>query len=522
MNRDAIRLLLVDDDSEDLLLTERSLRDVRTMQFDVQTASCLADAAEQLQESQFDVILLDLGLPESKGLDTLRRVRQENGEVAIVVLTGLADDETALAALDRGAQDYLCKGEVTDRALSRSIRYAIQRHQCYLEIEGLLAKEQENQELLERKNRRLARLYKTAHRFVDNVSHEFRTPLMVVKEYVSLIRDGLLGEVNDEQIRALEVIGDRADDLNNMVDDMLDVSKLQSGLLGVWRKNGSVGKIVEHVLPSLKSKASLRGVRLEVDLAEDLPDVYCDAEKVGRILVNLTVNAIKACADTGRVRIWAREDAPSRSIVVGVTDNGPGIDPAVLETIFERFKQVDSDVHSSTKGFGLGLNIAKELVALNLGEIQVQSEPGQGSTFSFTLPPADPCEVLRRYLDRLERHANGRSSLSLVSARPKDWLEPRAADAADAFLNYLLRRNDLLFRTDVREWIFVLPAIQSELDGFFRRMNEERARANRNRPHGPLPELDVRVEGTWTILDRREEILARLGELVGSPEMVHA
>jgi signal transduction histidine kinase len=522
MNRDTIRLLLVDDDPEDVLLTERTLKKVQEMQSDLAVAASLTDALLHVRSSGFDVILLDLGLPETSGLETLRRVRQENREVAIVVLTGLTDDAVALEALDQGAQDYICKGEVTPRALSRSIRYAIQRHQSYLEIQQLLARVQCSQDLLERKNRRLARLYKTAHRFVDNVSHEFRTPLMVVKEYVSLMRDGLLGQVNDEQVRALEVIEDRADDLNNMVDDMLDVSKLQSGLLGAWRKNCTVQGIVEHALPALRTKAVVRRVRLEVDLADDLPHVYCDAEKAGRTLVNLTVNAIKFCDESGWVRIWAKQDPASRSIVVGVTDNGPGIDQAALQAIFERFKQLETGTHNSTKGFGLGLSIAKELVDLNLGEIEVQSQLGRGSTFTFTLPPADPREVLRRYLDRLERRANGSARLTLLAAHCPDWLEPHTADAADAFLNYLLRRNDLLFRIDEAHWVLALPADHCELGGFFRRMDQERQRANRNRPHGPLPELDVRIEGTWRVRDERDAILATLALLVEARETVHA
>lgn len=95
--------------------------------------------------------------------------------------------------------------------------------------------------MLEKKNRRLARLYKTAHRFVDNVSHEFRTPLTVVNEYVSLLRDGIIGSLNDEQNRMLDVVADRAGDLNCMVDDMLDISRLQAGMLSVWRQTGKTG-----------------------------------------------------------------------------------------------------------------------------------------------------------------------------------------------------------------------------------------------------------------------------------------
>ena len=148
-----------------------------------------------------------------------------------MVLTGLANDDVALASLDQGAQEYLIKDRITPEVLDRAIRYAVQR-QRNEDMRRVLDKIRASEKQLQKKNRRLARLNRTAHHSMDDVSHEFRTPLTVITEYVSLLRDGIVGCVDPEQRRMLDIIGDRANDLNNMVDDMLDVSKFKSGLLG--------------------------------------------------------------------------------------------------------------------------------------------------------------------------------------------------------------------------------------------------------------------------------------------------
>ena len=291
--------------------------------------------------------------------------------------------------------------------------------------------------------------------------------------------------------------------------------------LGAWRKNCRISDIIQHVRPSLERKAAVKKVRLNFALDDDLPEVYCDAEKAGRVIINLTVNAIKFCGDPGQVCIWAKRDTDSRNVILGVTDNGPGIDEEGLSAIFQRFKQLGGNVRTSTKGFGLGLGIAKELAELNFGEMRVESEVGSGSTFSFSMLVADPSEVMRRYLRRLEQRRSGTSVVSLVSVEIGDSIDSDMADEVDAFLNYLLRRNDLLFRAEQRRWVIALPSGKQELNQFVERAAKARKDTNRNRPHGPLPEIDFCREGTWRVLLQTEKILARIGVLLEPAEVVY-
>jgi hypothetical protein len=316
----------------------------------------------------------------------------------------------------------------------------------------------------------------------------------------------------------LDVLGDRAEDLNNMVDDMLDVSKLEAGMLGLWRRTCQIADIVGHVRSSLVRKANVKQVSLQFDLPEDLPEVFCDDEKIGRVIINLTVNAIKFSGRPGRVQVWSRYDEERREVIVGVTDNGDGISPENLEVIFQRFKQVGSNPRGSTKGVGLGLNIAKELVQINLGEMSVRSTVGGGSTFWFSLPVADPALIMSRYVNRIAQRSSGRSPISLISVTADMATNPGMADDIHTFLNTLLRRHDLVVRIDQEQWLFALPCEQVELDKFFLRAAETRDTINRNRFAEPLPALAMEPLGSWLLPDDCAAFLDAVEQTVRVPE----
>lgn len=513
-------VLLVEDNMSYAKLIKHGLTGGCAGNLDVQHVKRLSAALECLKSMKIDVAVVDLSLPDSSGCDTFQALRSAAPEVPIVVLTGLDDAHLALQLLHQGAQDYLLKHEVEPKLLVRSLRYAIERHRATV-LQSRNEQLEQARAQLESKNQRLAKLYRTAHQFVDNVSHEFRTPLTVIKEYVSLIRDGIVGPVSDEQSKMLHVVEDRADDLNTMVDDMLDVSKLESGLLGVYRQECDIAQILRHVRPALERKADVKGVELEWVIEPGLPALYCDPEKAGRVLINLSINAIKFCGQPGRVGVSCARDPDSSGVVVGVTDNGPGISPENQRVLFRRFKQLGESVRSSTKGFGLGLSIAKELAEANLGEIRVQSEIGRGSTFSFTLPPADPIEVMRRYLRRITYSCHLVRHISLVEADVAEFTDADLIADAGEFLNCLLRYNDLLLKTGPTRWLIVLPIAQSLVESFLLRAEKSICEANRNRLGDPLPTIGLHPLGTWPSTNH-DELLTALHLALHHGETVYA
>lgn len=503
MSGPILRGLLIDDD---LLRAGKVVGLVQGREaFHLEWCESAAVAVERLRKRAFDFLVVSVSDAPS-ATTALQELVPHRGTLPVVTVLPCEAAAEAEALLADGAVDCVDLRELTPALFERTIRFALHRQRHSHDSQRLLEALQRNRKALRRKNRRLARLYHTAQKFVDNVSHEFRTPLTVIKEYTSLVQEGIVGDIGPEPRRMLHIVEDRADDLNIMVEDLLDVSKLEAGLLGAWRKTSRVNEIVQHVLPSLERKAGIKGVALRCECPTSLPEIYGDAEKVGRVLTNLTINAIKFCGDPGEVRLWVRERPAQREVIFGVTDNGPGIHPSDVPMIFRRFKQLGVNRRGSTKGFGLGLNIAQELVELNLGRLGVDSELGTGSTFWFTVPCADAVEVMRRWLDRVPRDV---VSLLEVSAESTDVL-----DDVDAFLNYLLRKHDLLFRTGPNQWLLAVPATACELPKFLDECQQKREAANRNRPHGLLPELSLTTLGTWP-KDRREEFLGEVRNVLG-------
>jgi len=517
MNPDEpINVLLLEDDAEDRLLLTKQLHG-RQRGFVISCAGTLKSAIELLGRQSFDVVITDLSVPDSHGFETVSRIRKHSGQAPVIVLTGMDDDLMAGEILAIGAQDYLVKGQLDERAVQRAVRHAVQRQRLVNDVQQLASELgasrqalEEQSQLLKKKNRRLKRLYRAGQEIMDNVSHDFRTPLTVIKDYVSIIRAGMAGAVNEEQQAMLDKVIVRADDLNLMVDDLLDVSRLEAGLIRAWRRRIRLTEVVQRAASMLHQRADTRRVEFLVDCPEDLPDVYGDADQIGRIITNLAVNAIKFSGTAGRVVLRAKYDEANREVVVSVADNGPGIDEKSLEQIFERFSQLSNGTLATNKGHGLGLNIAHQFARINLGELKVQSRVGQGSEFSFSTPIADPAEALRRWLALYGMDAQQLRVVHISVAN--DCLAP-SSNEFDSFLYCLLRRDDLLYRTSRCEWLLVMASPPSESNRWFERAEEEFVSANRNRPFGPLPDYRAEAYCEWDSLVQPEEAVRQFAEI---------
>jgi len=500
MENSPLKILLVEDDSADVRRVRSALRQGPRADFRLHSVKSLAAAQDGLARDRFDAVLLDWSLPDRCGLEALSDIRRAHAEVPIVVLADDSSQNTAMEALAIGAQDYLPKHDLSPECLQRVLHYAVERRR-------MLGQLQAAHESLDRTNQRLSQLYETAHQFVDHVSHEFRTPLTVIKEFVTIMRDGLAGQVSDQQREFLEIVNDRADDLAIIVDDMLDVSKLEAGMLSVWRKQSRIGDVFEHVRPTLQRKAAIKKVSLDVALEKDLPVVFCDPEKIGRVIVNLVVNAIKFCREDGRIRLWARRDDAGSEVLVGVTDDGPGIAPENLQKVFERFHQLETTPRSSTKGFGLGLSIASELVRLNFGQIDVHSEPEKGSTFSFSVPVFNPDNLVARCLQRKAQWPDAPSHVALIVAAIEPPVEMAVSNVVDEFLQHAFRGTDLVLRVEPHRWVAVTACAREETDEKLAQVQASWEEANRSRPGAVLPDLRLRTKGAWEVAGQAEEIL---------------
>jgi two-component sensor histidine kinase len=307
-----------------------------------------------------------------------------------------------------------------------------------------------------------------------------------------------------------------------MVDAILDASRLESDLIGVSREEHAPAALIEQARPTLEQQASSHGAEIRFTVEEPLPNVFADAESVGRIIVNLATNACKFAGEGGKIEVWARHDPNLNSVSIGVTDNGPGIAPEHVKLIFDRFQQIKDGKGEGEKGFGLGLHIASELVRLNYGSLSVESEPRTGSTFAFTLPVFDVDLLIPLHFSflRSSRHGFHNVSLAMVTAAG----EAAATELAEVerFLNRQLRSYDLLLRLSDKGWLACVACDESELMNINGRIQRAYGEHNRNRPDGALPNIIFRPIGTWVLSNRPEGLTDAIRSAYAlSPEAGH-
>jgi signal transduction histidine kinase len=236
---------------------------------------------------------------------------------------------------------------------------------------------------LEQKSHELEAASRHKSEFLANMSHELRTPLNAVLGYAELLRDGIYGEVPGKMQGVLERIEQNGRHLLGLINAVLDLSKIEAGQLTLSPVDYSMRELVLGVISATEALAAEKQLALEHDMPADLPAGHGDERRLTQVLMNLVGNAIKF-TDAGSVCI--RATVENGSYLVSVTDTGLGIVPEDRERVFEEFRQVDSSSTRKKGGTGLGLAIAKRIVELHGGRIWVDSTPGQGSTFYFTLP----------------------------------------------------------------------------------------------------------------------------------------
>jgi signal transduction histidine kinase len=244
----------------------------------------------------------------------------------------------------------------------------------------------------------------TKDQFLSHVSHELRTPLTAVYQFVTILSDGLAGELNEEQRDYLAIVLRNVKQLQTMVGDLLEAARADSGKLAIEPRVISLGALASETLGMLLAGGAVKGIVLSADVPDDLPPVYADPQRANQILTNLVDNGMKFTPADGRITVRARLfDLDPRFVCVSVADTGCGISPEGTQRIFDRLYQEEKTIDTNRKGLGLGLHICKELVSRHGGRIWAESELGKGSTFHFTLPVFSLQRLLLPLID--EDHA---------------------------------------------------------------------------------------------------------------------
>ena len=363
-------ILLVEDNPDDALLIQEMLADADGGSFVWIHAERLSEGLEELAAGRADVVLLDLSLPDSHGLETFATAHSQAPETPIILLTGLDDEELAVQAVQLGAQDYLSKSRMEGQLLVRSLRYAIER-------QTLLAELVRQSDELARLNEDLRRSNAELEQFAYVASHDLQEPLRMVSSYVEILAEDYSGRLDADADRFIGYVVDGATRMKGLINDLLTYSRV--GTQGKSFGPADCNLIVERVL--MDQARALEECGGTVTYME-LPVVMADDTQLTQLLQNLLSNALKYRRDVApRVHVCAEERPDAWAF--SVSDNGIGIAPRHSERIFQMFQRLHH--RSEYPGSGIGLAVCQKIVERHGGRIWVESEPGKGSTFHFTI-----------------------------------------------------------------------------------------------------------------------------------------
>jgi signal transduction histidine kinase len=363
-------LLVVDDDAANRDVLSRRLE---RQGHRVMTASSGTEALQRMHDAAFDLVLLDIMMPDMDGYEVLGRIKSDARfqHVPVIMISAIDEVQSVVRCIEAGAEDYLAKP--FDPTLLKA------RIGASLEKKRGRDRESVLYEQLQRNYKRLQEVEKLRDDMRNMIVHDLRTPLTSVIVGVEMLGNhGVLTELQREMI-SIATTGGKT--LLGMINDLLDVEKMESGTPHLRYDQLSAEALVTGAVEQLASLAELEQTKLVAEISEGLPSFAGDENKLSRTLVNLIANAIKFTR-AGTVTITASQPDP-QNIRFAVRDTGAGIPAEAFEKIFEKFGQLDG---GHRVGTGLGLAFCKLAVEAHGGRIEVASTPGVGSTFSFTVP----------------------------------------------------------------------------------------------------------------------------------------
>lgn len=366
-----MEILLVEDSRTAVRMVEGLLAEEVESNFVLSVTTTLAEAKTALACGPYDLILLDLTLPDSFGLNTVDEIVSAAPHTPIVVLTSTTDEELGLQALKKGAQDFLVKDETYRKVLVRSVRYAYYRNKAEQEV-------REAKELAE-----FATLSKSS--FIANLSHELRTPLNAIIGFSDMMLSRSHGEMNPKYEEYAGDINKSGQYLLGLIGTVLDMSKIEAQKIELHDEPIRPCDLIRDVISELQFHSEGAKQRIIYTPPNQIPNIRGDHTKLKQVFTNLISNGVKYSPDGGDVTVTVGLDDRG-DFIARVADQGIGIPKEQIDDVVKPFQRTTTSVEKRIEGTGLGLSLSKGLIEAHGGDILVDSELGVGTTVTVLLP----------------------------------------------------------------------------------------------------------------------------------------
>jgi len=380
-----VRVLVIDDDPLCMSLCKRYLSRPGRYEFDVSSAPSGEEAIRRLATEDFDCLLVDYYLPDLTGTQVLQRIQTDAKDDAppAIILTANGGEKAAISAVRSGATDFLPKRALSVGSLTRAITNAVDNSRLQQSIAARSRELKVANEKLQFRNEEISNFY-------QSVSHEVKTPLAAVREFIAIVRDGIVGPVTGEQMEILDHALDGCDQITSHFNELVEMTRLAARKISINRTETELSSVIIQCRAGVANAISAKTLTLETSIDDSVPSVFVDRNRINQVVSNLLGNAIKYTNPGGRISVAVTYDERADVARIVVADTGCGIAAEHLDRIYERLYQVDGiGDESMGAGLGLGLSITKEIVALHGGAINVESTLGEGSTFTVLIPRED-------------------------------------------------------------------------------------------------------------------------------------